>query len=336
MISDSIDEILGKKDLIHQREDLALWMLGILARAPAFRYGAGYHLDLSEQQIIKDDVVAEFLICNQSGQMPAVNKILSAYSEDNATGALRCALWNRASQLVAQHFANLDPEWKHARRRIDLFMKMQGALIGLASFSAFGTHFLCLEVNTEQRSFPVIPREVLESRFAVPTECLKYGENLGEFILSILHELHSSQEFRPWLSVDDLAYLLAHAQERKSTEPWMQETQPAIPDATEHEIVAIFRSAETTIMNWFDDQYAPRKKYDSQIRLALRDALKDHVRILIEDTGNHPGLAALLCYYLPKLNSSLYHNSSLRSDFEYVIRRFFTELKKAAGPIVRD
>jgi hypothetical protein len=285
--------------------------------------------------MITDDVVAEFLICDAQDKVPAVEKVLAGQTADDAGAALRGALWNRASQLVSQHFAANDPEWKNARRRIDLCLKTHAPLCGLVSFAAFGVHFVCSDTCRALRELPVVPRDDLERQFAVPEESLKYGAGLSQFIAQTIEALSVGGEYRPWLSVDDLAYLLARAQERRQSEPWVHEaTSQSDPDVTDYEVATTFERAGAATIRWFDEQYAPRKNYDPSVRLSIRAALSDHIRVLAEDAFNHPGLAALLCFHLPELNPTSYRKSSYRKDFEYCVRRFNEELRKAAGPFL--
>jgi hypothetical protein len=326
----ALSDILELSNATTRRELLAAWALTIVERAPAMRHGAVRLLTPVEHKSIVNLIVAEFLRTDSNDQMPMIDDLTKGFDQDQAEANLRHALWHRAAELIAQECENKDPEFKHARRRVRSFLNDEASLRGLIHFSAFNVHYLSTEHSAARRDQPILPRDELLRRFMVPEDALKYGDGLAQFILLMLEELQTVGPYRPWISVDDLAYLLAQAEERKNSREWMAEPVPPTIDGTAPEVRALFEKAQRTVLHWFDTQYAPSKAYTPEIQSGLRSAFCDHLRLLLSDPDNHPGLTALIQFHFPNLSAAEYRNSSIRKDFEYMIKRFREELRGLA------
>jgi hypothetical protein len=323
---------INLNDLSGSPDWLTTWALRVVDRAPVFFHGAGRALARDDRQMIIDDVVAE-LYTNPSA---VISRIQTSFPPAQHEVRLRSVLWNRAAELVAQHCSARDPEWKNARRRVDSFLRTEAAAWGLVSFSAYGARYVCMESPTPRRDLPVIPRDDLERSYPARLDSLKYGDGLGQFMIDILEDLRGNGQFRSWLSIDDLAHVLARGQERIGCESWVGTTALSASDETAAEVGAVFAKAENAVIKWFEEKYSPGKGYSRETKTAIRSALSDHINILAHDSANHPGLTVLIGQYFPQQPAANYRNSSLRTDFEYIVRRFAGELKRAAAPILQD
>jgi hypothetical protein len=241
---------------------------------------------------------------------------------------LRFALWNRVAELIAQECESNDREFAHAKRRLEEFIATDLLLTNCVEFTQSGVHYVALAVALEQRTLPILPRDVLEKVIAVPASALKYGDGLSQFVVDVLTAVELAGLYRPWLSVDDLAFVIARAEELVNQKDWMKEQIAGTPEDFVIDLQTILPTAADRVLMWFDDKYSVRKQFEPVLAGAMRAAFNDHVYQLLHDPGNHPGLQAILTHHLA-ISPGSFRNSSFRSDFEYMVRRLRDELQSA-------
>ncbi len=251
---------------------------------------------------------------------------MSGRANSEGEALLRHALWHRVAELVSQGCENRDPEFKHARTRLRNFLRISPPH-DIVQIELFHVRYLTIQSGVGARHLPVIPRDELLRRFLVPADARKYGEGLGEFLAHMLGDLERWGRYRPWLALDDMAFLLARAEEAANRQEWMSETAQTQIVVAESEVLRALTDAGETVLAWFDGQYAPGKSYSGEVREGLRRAFLDHVRTLSSDPGNHPGLQALLLFHLPEVTSG-FRNSNIRKDFEYMVKLLREEVRE--------